>query len=52
MDEVIKKIYSSLHQKTKGVSYKEQVLVTMSTIVFMLVIIIPLIYLVTLYMNG
>ena len=44
MEKVIKTVYFSLYQKTKGVSYKEQVVVTLSTVVFMSVIIIAAVY--------
>ena len=42
MEKVIKTVYTSLYQKTTGVTYREQVMVTITTIGFMLGIIIPL----------
>tara|TARA_B100000809_G_scaffold254571_1_gene291934 strand:+ start:913 stop:1059 length:147 start_codon:yes stop_codon:yes gene_type:complete len=43
MEEVIKTIYTAFYQKTIGVTYQEQVIVTLVTIGFALAIIIPLI---------
>ncbi len=42
MEKVIKTVYTVFYQKTAGVSYREQVLVTATTVAFMLAIIIPL----------
>ncbi len=43
MEKVIKTVYTSLYQNNIGVTYREQVMVTLTTIGFMLAIIIPLI---------
>jgi len=42
MEKVIKTVYASLYQRTTGVSYREQVMITITTIGFMLAIMIPL----------
>ncbi len=42
MEKLIKTVYTSLYQRTTGVSYREQVMVTITTIGFMLAIMIPL----------
>ncbi len=42
MERVIKTVYTTLYQKTTGVSYKEQIMVTVITVGFILAIIIPL----------
>ncbi len=42
MEKVIKTIYTLFYQKTTGVSYREQVVVALTTIGFMLAIIVPL----------
>jgi hypothetical protein len=42
MEKIIKTVYTSLYQRTTGISYREKVLVTITTIGFMLAIIIPL----------
>ncbi len=52
MEEVIKTVYTAFYQKKKGVSYREQLIVTLSTVGFMVAFIIPIIYLITLYING
>ncbi len=43
MEKVIKKLYTVFYQKTTGITYREQILVTATTVSFMLAIIIPLI---------
>ena len=42
MEKVIKTVYTSLYQKTTGVTYREQVMVTLTTIGFILAIMLPL----------
>ena len=42
MEKVIKTVYTAFYQKTTGVSYKEQVVITLTTVGFMLAILIPL----------
>ncbi len=42
MERVIKTVYTAFYQKTTNVSYREQVIVAATTVVFMLVIILPL----------
>jgi len=42
MEKVIKTVYTSLYQKNTGVTYREQVIVTATTVAFMLAIIIPI----------
>jgi len=42
MEKVIKTLYTSLYQRTTGVSYREKVIMTSATIGIMLVIMIPL----------
>ena len=42
MEKLIKIVYASLYQRTTGVTYKEQLMITLTTIGFMLAIIIPL----------
>tara|TARA_B100000809_G_scaffold260973_1_gene308904 strand:+ start:320 stop:466 length:147 start_codon:yes stop_codon:yes gene_type:complete len=41
MEKVIKTVYTAFYQKTSRVSYREQVLVTATTVAFILTIIIP-----------
>jgi len=43
MKKIVKTLYATLYQKTKGVSYREQVIVTASTIAVLTAILIPLI---------
>jgi len=38
MERIIKKVYNTFYQQSAGVSYKEQVIVTVTTIVFLLAI--------------
>ncbi len=42
MEKVIKTVYTTFYQKTIGVSYREQVIVTATTVAFILAIIIPI----------
>lgn len=42
MEKVIRTIYTTFYQKTAGVSYREQLIVTATTVAFMLAIIVPL----------
>ena len=52
MEKVIQTVYGVLYQKTKGVSYREQVIVTLCTVGFIVAFIIPIIYLLTLYFES
>ena len=51
MEKVIKTVYTAFYQKTSGVSYREQVVVTTTTVAFMFAIIIPIISLLILEFN-
>jgi len=42
MEKVIKTVYTTFYQKTTNVSYREQVIVTTTTVAFILTMIIPL----------
>ena len=42
MERIIKTVYTTFYQKIADVSYKEQAIVTLATIGFLLAIIIPL----------
>ena len=42
MEKIVKRVYTTFYQRTTGVSYKEQVMVTITTIGFILAIIIPI----------
>ena len=52
MEKVIKTAYTLFYQNPNGVSYREQVIVTLSTLGFIAAIITPLIYLVALFANS
>ncbi len=43
MEKVIKTVYTTFYQKTTGVSYREQFVVALTTVAFMLAIVVPLI---------
>lgn len=48
MENIIKTLYTAFYQETIEVSYSEQVIVTLSTVVLIAAIIIPLIHIVAL----
>jgi hypothetical protein len=42
MEKIIKTVYTTFYQKTIGVSYREQIIITTTTVAFILGVIIPL----------
>ncbi len=46
MEKVIKTVYTAFYQKTTGVSYREQVVVAVTTVAFMLAIVLPILSLI------
>ena len=52
MERIIKTVYNTFYQQTTEVSYKEQVIVTGATIIFILGIIIPFSTVLLSYFNA